>query len=150
MTDLQSLIERGAVAAATRAFGESYADINLMVRPAANRQFGDYQADLAMGFGKRVGLAPREVAQRLVTMLAGSAWIDEVAVAGPSFINFRLQTSVLQERAEALFVDPRLGVELAAVPETIVVDYSSPPRICMWGISAPPSSVTPSCECWNL
>lgn len=126
MTDLQSLIERSVISAVTRVFGEGYADVDPMVRPAANRQFGDYQADLAMGLSKRVGLAPREAAQRLAKALEGEPWPEQVSVAGPGFINFVLKQSVLEERAAALLRDPRLGIAAAVPPELVVVDYSSP------------------------
>ena len=40
-----------------------------MIRRSQDAKFGDYQANLAMPLGKRLGRPPREVAQELVARL---------------------------------------------------------------------------------
>lgn len=126
MFDVQSLIEDSITGALTLVFGESFRDVNPLVRPAANRRFGDYQADLAMGLAKRVGITPREIAQRIARQLQGQSLFESVTVAGPGFINMRLAQALLEQRAQALLTDERMGVAPAASSQKVVVDYSSP------------------------
>jgi len=47
-------------------------------------------------------------------------------IAGAGFINFRLENAFLSEALSRLAADPRLGVEIAASPKKILVDFSSP------------------------
>ncbi|GAB6167175.1 arginine--tRNA ligase [Thermostilla marina] len=97
-----------------------------LVRQSQDPKFGDYQANFAMPLGKRLGKNPRELAGEVVSSLK----IDDLAappeVAGPGFINVRLQDAWLEERLNAALHDERLGVTPAAEPKTYVVDYSAP------------------------
>ena len=106
-------------------FGPEYATADPVVRPAEPR-FGDFQVNAAMGLAKRVGLASREVAQRL----AERARLDDVClppdVAGPGFINLRLRDDFLGRALQDQASDPRLGVRAATPPDVVVIDYSSP------------------------
>ena len=47
-------------------------------------------------------------------------------IAGPGFINFRLDASWLGRTVLAAALDERLGVERVIRPETIVIDFSAP------------------------
>jgi len=108
--------------AVTKAFGSEHADIDPMIRPSAH---ADYQANLAMGLGKRLGKKnPREVAVEIVRNLELGGVIERAEVAGPGFINIWVSAAHLEaELTRALAGD--LGLA-AATTETIVVDYSSP------------------------
>jgi arginyl-tRNA synthetase len=97
-----------------------------MVRPSQDSRFGDYQANFAMSLGKRLGLAPRDVAADVVARLAIDDMCDPAEVAGPGFINLRLKTSWLADVTRRAVADERLSVERAAKPRTYVLDYSSP------------------------
>jgi len=55
-----------------------------------NPEHGDYATNLALQVAKRVGLAPRELADALAEALGQTAGIDSAEVAGPGFINLRL------------------------------------------------------------
>jgi arginyl-tRNA synthetase len=50
----------------------------------------------------------------------------EPVVSGPGFINFTLRDDWIAAQASRMLTDPRLGLESAATPQTVVVDYSSP------------------------
>ena len=98
-----------------------------MVRRSQDPKFGDYQANLAMPLGKRLGRPPREVAAELLRRLDLSDSCDSVEVAGPGFINLRIRDeSWLAEQLTAALGDPRLGVAPLARPRRFVVDYSAP------------------------
>ncbi|QRP48332.1 arginine--tRNA ligase [Amycolatopsis sp. FDAARGOS 1241] len=105
-------------------------DVDIAPRDAliavSTRDGVDYQCNLAMSLGKRLGRPPREVASAIVAHLR----LDDVAeppeIAGPGFLNFVLRREWLEERVAALSDDARLGVEPAAKPRRIALDYSSP------------------------
>lgn len=124
--DLQTELEHALREAVVAALGPEHAEVDPMVRPSGNPQFGDYQANLAMSLAKQVGQKPRDVAQGIVEKLAAPTLIAETSVAGPGFINLKLTTSALETQAAALLADERLGVTPAEPPERVVVDYSGP------------------------
>ncbi|MFG0332665.1 MAG: arginine--tRNA ligase [Maioricimonas sp. JB049] len=124
MNVLAELRRRLAVVLAD--FTENPADFASMVRPAQDPKFGDFQANCAMPLAKRHGTNPREVAAHIVDKLDLTDLCDPAEVAGPGFINLRLQDDWIVERFEQAFRDERLGVEAAASPRHVVVDFSSP------------------------
>jgi arginyl-tRNA synthetase len=56
-------------------------------------EHGDYASNLAMQLGKKVGVNPRELAGWLAEALARAAGVASAEVAGPGFINLRLEAS---------------------------------------------------------
>ena len=98
-----------------------------MVLPGQDPKFGDYQANCAMPLGKILGKPPREIAAQLVVALEVADLCEPPEIAGPGFINLRLRDDWIRDRLSAASADgDRLGVPLAAIPRTVVVDYSSP------------------------
>ncbi len=55
-----------------------------------NPDHGDYATNLALQIGKRVGVAPRELAEELAKALATQPGIAGTEIAGPGFVNLRL------------------------------------------------------------
>ena len=58
-----------------------------------NPEHGDYATNVALQLGKKVGVAPRDLAGWLVKALAGAEGIALAEVAGPGFVNLRLAAS---------------------------------------------------------
>lgn len=56
-------------------------------------EHGDYASNLALQLGKKVGANPRELAGWLAEALTQADGIASAEVAGPGFINMRLETS---------------------------------------------------------
>jgi len=102
------------------------ADYLGMVKPAANADHGDYQANFAMALGKAAGKKPPELAKEVVAALPPNDVLEAAAVAGPGFINLRLKSDFLASAVRRVATHPRLGVEPAAVARTFVIDYSGP------------------------
>jgi arginyl-tRNA synthetase len=96
------------------------------VRRSQDPKFGDYQANLAMPLGKRLGRPPREVARQIVEHLRLGDLCQPPEIAGPGFINLRLRDDWLAGHLAAAVVDPRLDVPAVARPRTFVIDYSAP------------------------
>lgn len=97
-----------------------------MIKPTQDATFGDFQANCAMPLAKQRGTNPRSLAAEIVSKLAVSDLCHPPEVAGPGFINIRLKEDWLAERINAVVADPRLGIELAAKPKRVVIDYSAP------------------------
>lgn len=97
-----------------------------LIRPSQDPKFGDYQANLAMPLGKRLGKPPRQVAQEIVARLQLADVCLTPEIAGPGFINLRLRDEYLARRLQAAVGDPRLGIVPVAQARTYVVDYSAP------------------------
>lgn len=95
------------------------------VRQSAKPQFGDYQANGVMGAAKKMGINPRELAQKVIDNLALGDLIQKVELAGPGFINIFINPDWIAQQAEQARTDEHLGVQLDE-PKTIVVDYSAP------------------------
>ena len=97
-----------------------------MIRPANDAKFGDYQANLAMPLAKKLGKPPRDIAGEIVESLDLAGLCGKTEVAGPGFINLKLEDDWIKQRLLTALTDDRLGVSRVADAKTYVVDYSSP------------------------
>ena len=86
----------------------------------------DFQANGALPLGKVVGRPPRQVAEEVVAAASLDDICAEVEVSGPGFINLTLSDSFVAGLVAALSTDERMGVDMVASPETVIIDYSSP------------------------
>jgi len=126
VSDVQTLLETAFQSAITRAYGPEYADTDPLVRSSADAAFGDWQANVAMSLGKKLGKPPRAVAEALVKHLDLGTVASSVDIAGPGFINVKLSDAFLVAALAGLDGDPRLGVAQTSHPDTVAVDYSAP------------------------
>lgn len=101
------------------------ADCEPQVRQSAKVQFGDYQANGMMAVAKKLGQAPRQLAEQVIQHLDLNGIASKVEIAGPGFINIFLDRAWLAAQTAQALQLPRLGVS-AVAPQTIVVDYSAP------------------------
>ncbi len=69
MNDVKTTVEELVRSAARRALG-AQGDVDPLVRAAKDPKFGDYQSNLAMSLGKRLGRKPRELAELVAAALA--------------------------------------------------------------------------------
>lgn len=86
-----------------------------------DEKFGDYATNIALQLAKKVGHNPREVAESLATKLQADLKrsVSEVSVAGPGFINLKLN-----DRALVNSLDTKPAQSLAG--KTIVAECSDP------------------------
>ncbi|MCT8249867.1 arginine--tRNA ligase [Proteus vulgaris] len=101
------------------------ADSEPLVRQSAKVQFGDYQANGVMGAAKKMGIPPRQLAEKILEKLDITDIADKVEIAGPGFINIFLSPQWVAKQAEYALADEHLNVT-PVEPQTIVIDYSSP------------------------
>ncbi|WJY13310.1 arginine--tRNA ligase [Pectobacteriaceae bacterium CE90] len=101
------------------------ADSEAQVRPSAKAQFGDYQANGVMAVAKKLGMPPRQLAEKVVQLLPLDGIATQTEIAGPGFINIFLDRQWLASQLETALTAPKLGVT-PVEPQTIVIDYSAP------------------------
>jgi len=117
----------GAMRRAIRSsLGEAFADVDPLIKPSQNREFGDFQANVAMPLAKRVGKNPREIAQQLASAVASeiAPIAERPDVAGPGFINIRLKPAALSGLVEQMH-ERDLGVTPETDRHAVVIDMCS-------------------------
>ena len=67
-----------------------------------NRDHGDWASNAALKLGKAVGANPREFAQEIADALAATDGVASVEVAGPGFINIRLDAAAAGALAKTI------------------------------------------------
>jgi arginyl-tRNA synthetase len=123
MADPQQVLSDRVLDAIVASFGPEFGDADPLIRPSS---FADFQANVALPLAKRLGRPPREVAAEVAGRLEVTGVCEPPEVSGPGFINLRLLDTWIADQASRMLGDARLGVEPAATPQTVVVDYSSP------------------------
>ena len=83
-------------------------------------QFGDYQANGAMGAAKRLNTNPRDLAQKIIDSLEVDDIAQSVEIAGPGFINITLKNDYLATAVNNALDLPKVK------SQTVVIDYSAP------------------------
>ncbi|MEV4415836.1 arginine--tRNA ligase [Catellatospora sp. NPDC049609] len=120
MTDLENLLGQRLADAFAAVAGER-------VDPVVRRsQHADFQADGALPLARRLGRAPRDIAAEALGRAELADLVAAAEVSGPGFINLRLRDDALAGLLSAMSADDRLGVPVAAAPETVIIDYSHP------------------------
>ena len=123
MADPQEVLAERVGAAVAAAFGASHAGADPLIRPS---QFADFQANVALPLAKRLGMPPRQVAERIVAHLDVADVCDEVEISGPGFVNLTLAAGWIAGQASGLLTDERAGVAPVDPGTKVVVDYSGP------------------------
>ncbi|MGO4299546.1 arginine--tRNA ligase [Leifsonia sp. RAF41] len=67
-----------------------------------NRDHGDWASNVAMRIAKKVGANPRELAEQIASAAAGIDGVASAEVAGPGFINFRLEAAAAGQLAQTI------------------------------------------------
>lgn len=126
MNATQEQLKQKLAQALAAAFGTEYTGIDPILVTASNPKFGDFQANVALSLSKKLGMQPRAIASAIVEKLDISDICEPPEIAGPGFINLKLQTSYLEAQLNAIKTDSRLGVPKAKNPQKEIVDFSSP------------------------
>ncbi|QKW16015.1 arginine--tRNA ligase [Verrucosispora sp. NA02020] len=67
-----------------------------------NPEHGDYASTLALQLSKKVGVPPRELATGLAAALGSTAGVKSVEIAGPGFLNIRLDAAAAGQLARSI------------------------------------------------
>ncbi|KQQ95747.1 arginine--tRNA ligase [Leifsonia sp. Leaf325] len=97
---VNSLLERRRAAGSDADVTVELSDVTLE-RPK-NRDHGDWASNIAMKLAKRLGMNPREFAAELASSISDVEGIASVDVAGPGFINIRLDAAAAGALAQTI------------------------------------------------
>ncbi|WP_010541445.1 arginine--tRNA ligase [Dietzia alimentaria] len=91
--DLAALIRAALVHVLTeRGADASVVPDSVTVERPRNPEHGDYATNIALQLAKRVGAAPRDLAQELADALVADPGVEAAEIAGPGFLNIRLDS----------------------------------------------------------
>ncbi|MDC1494207.1 arginine--tRNA ligase [Planktomarina temperata] len=76
------------------------------VEPPRDAAHGDMATNAAMVLAKPSSSKPRDIAQRLATLLSADPRLASVEVAGPGFLNLRLASTLWADVLRAILADP--------------------------------------------
>ncbi len=93
------------------------------VRPSDR---ADAQVNGALPLAKKIGVNPREVAQKILDSGVLDGVASELEVAGPGFVNVTFSPEFLAAHLAEVAGDDRLGIASATPTKTVVIDYSAP------------------------
>jgi len=117
---------RAELTRAAHALGAPAGTEPLLERPR-DPSFGDWATNLAMVLAKPLGRKPRDLAQQIVESIdRQAAGIATAEIAGPGFINFRLDAArVAQGIAALVAAGERYGYTTSGAARPVVVEFVS-------------------------
>ena len=77
----------------------------IVVEKPRDVKFGDYACPSAMQMARLARMAPKRIAETIVTQFAEVDYIDQITVVEPGFINFRLSIPFLQNQVEQILAE---------------------------------------------
>ena len=83
-------------------------------------EFGDYQANGAMGAAKKLKTNPRDLAQKILEQVSLDGIAEKTDIAGPGFINITLCNKFLSKSLTECLTKPTSNAQ------KVVIDYSGP------------------------
>jgi len=91
-----------------------------------DRKHGDYACNIAMRLARPLRQKPRDIAERIVELIAPSDLVESIEIAGPGFINFRLSAAAFhRELVTILERGDRYGCSNPVGGRKILVEYVS-------------------------
>jgi arginyl-tRNA synthetase len=91
-----------------------------------NPEHGDYASTLALQLSKKVGVPPRELAAALAEQLGRAPGIKSVEIAGPGFLNIRLDSAAAGQLAKVIVeAGPEYGRSEALAGQKINLEFVS-------------------------
>jgi arginyl-tRNA synthetase len=126
METLTQVLNEVMAAAFERAgYDRTFGTVAVSDRP----DLAQYQCNGALPAAKAHREKPRDIAGKVVDALMGSAVplpLSEVSIAGPGFVNLKLDDAFLAQHVAKAAMDERLGCPAVAEPIKVVIDYGGP------------------------
>lgn len=101
-----------------------------VVERPASMEHGDYATNAALAAAKALKQNPKEVAQKLMSVLSSKLGsregIEKIEVAGAGFINFFLTREAITKEVERAAQDPSWGNTFLYESKKILVEYTDP------------------------
>jgi len=74
----------------------------ISVEPPRDASHGDISTNVAMVLSKPAGKKPRDLAEMISAKLSDAAGVETVEIAGPGFVNLRLETALWQDQVNQI------------------------------------------------
>ncbi len=107
-----------------------------IITQSSKEEFGDFQCIICLVLSKIYKKQPRDIASEFIQNIKRNERISDLCkdleIAGPGFINIKLNNEILVENIKSNIQCQRAGVPLSSknisngFPEKIIVDFSSP------------------------
>lgn len=94
-----------------------------------NSEHGDFSSNIAMANGKKLGMAPRVLAEKVVAAFeqVKPDFVESVSIAGPGFINFKVKDIVFAEEIVSIARgDGEYGWGTTNKGKKVMVEYTDP------------------------
>ncbi len=99
---------------------------SFLVERCRDPAHGDWASNVALVYAKACGLRPRDLAAQLVAALPAEDCIDAIDIAGPGFINFRVDESAARQGLfQVLAQGESYGHSQAGAGQTIQIEFVS-------------------------
>jgi len=96
------------------------------VQPSHRSDLAQFQCNGALTAAKAMNVDPRALAARIAARLKALPAFSEVTIAGPGFINLKVDDSFLQKRLRALAENPNAVCPRSGAGKRILVDFGGP------------------------
>ena len=77
-------------------------EVTPTVERPKHAEHGDYSTSVAMALASSMRMAPRAIATEIVNSVAPTAMVEDVSIAGPGFINFKLDDEWLRSQIHVI------------------------------------------------
>ena len=117
-----------AIVTALKAEGRVTFDVipEVRIERPKSRDHGDYATNIALALAKQAGIPPRDLASLLAERLSALPGVASAEVAGPGFVNVRLDTAAQGEVARtAVMSGPGWGRSQTMAGRTVNVEFIS-------------------------
>ena len=110
-------------------------DVSPPVERPKNAEHGDYSTSVALALASSMRMAPRAIATEIVESVEPSTMVCDVSIAGPGFINFKLDDEWLRSQIHAIrergvkFAHLEIGVGQKVQVEFVSVNPTGPLHI---------------------
>ena len=106
--------------------GIDFSNKKVSIQENKEKAHGDYASNLAMVIAKDLSQSPREVAEKITSLLPSEEWIEKVNIAGPGFINFYLKKDTHNEVLMRIEESGKsFGTNNSGNGERVLVEYVS-------------------------
>lgn len=119
-------IIKNIISDALRRLEIEYDDSKIVVEIPKDRNNGDFSTNIAMQLVKILKMNPREIANKIVSVIEDKEEIKKVEVAGPGFINIYLDDAYVFSGVESVLLeDSNYGKSLIGNNEKINIEFVS-------------------------
>src|SRR3954462_3043050 len=119
---LSELTATAGAAFAAEALPPELGQVQVSDRP----DLAQFQCNGALAAAKAARANPRAIADKIAARLRDTDLFDEVAIAGPGFINLKLRDGVLERRLQSLAKAPVSALPVSGNGKRVVLDFGGP------------------------